>query len=215
MRAAGWVVLWVAASCALAGDGPRLDLEEDKRIALINLPAVLADEAVEAKLHTGLTTTFIFRVTAPAAGGGKTRGGARLEIRYELWDEVFHVTRLDGSGELGRETIATEEELAEWWGQLRLFVLDGREVRVDADHAQVVLDVLPFSRSEELDTQRWFSESVRRAEHEPDGEGVRSPSGQGNSMEQVFGLLIATSIRRRPVRSYDWTLDLPARGAPP
>ncbi len=214
-RVAGMALFLGLAVAAMAQEVPRLELHGDRHIVLSGLPSLLSDETVEPQLRTGLTSTFVFRVSAPGARGGKSRGGARLEIRYDLWDEVFHVTKLEITGEVARQRLDSAEALVEWWDGLRLIVLDAQTVRATANQARVELDLLPFSRSEELDTQRWYSESVGRAEHNPDGEGVRSPSGDSNSMEQVFGLLIATSIRRRPLVSHVWMLELPARETSP
>jgi len=211
----GTALLLGLAAAAVAQDVPRLELQGDRHFVLSGLPPLLADETVEPQLRTGLTSTFVFRVSAPGVQGGKSRGGARLEIRYDLWDEIFHVAKLEITGEVERLTLDPGQALVEWWDGLRLIVLDAQTVRATANQARVELDLLPFSRWEELDTQRWYSESVKRAEHNPDGEGVRSPSGDSNSMEQVFGLLIATSIRRRPLVSYEWTLELPARETSP
>ena len=212
MRTAPPILLFLGLTlAAVAQDAPRLELDENRHLVLSRLPPLLSDKMIDPQLRTGLTTTFVFSVTAAGSRGGKSRGGARLEIRYDLWDEVFHVAKLEITGEVERKTIDSAEALAAWWAGLRLIVLDAQTVRATANQARVDLDLLPFSRSEQLDTQRWYSESVGRAEHDPDGEGVRSPSGDSNSMEQVFGLLIATSIRRRPLYSHDWILDLPPR----
>lgn len=211
----GMALLLGLAVASLAQEVPRLELQRGDHIVLSGLPALLSDETVEPQLRTGLTSTLVFRVSAPGTQGGKSRGGARLEIRYDLWDEVFYVTKLEITGEVERLRLDSGQALVEWWGGLRLIVLDAGTVRATAELARVELDLLPFSRSEELDTQRWYSESVGRAEHNPDGEGVRSPSGDSNSMEQVFGLLIATSIRRRPLVAHEWMVELPVRETSP
>jgi hypothetical protein len=212
MRTVAWMALLLGpALAAVAQETPLLELQGDRYYALSRLPPLLAEEMVAPRIRTGLTSSFVFRVTAAGSQGGKSHGGARLEIRYNLWDEVFHVAKLEITGEIEHETLASDRALVEWWEGLRLIVLDARAVRAAANQARVQLDLLPFSQSEELDTQRWYSESVGRAELDPDRGGVSSPSRGSSSMEHAFRLLIATSIRRRPVVSYDWTLDLPAR----
>ena len=210
MRGARFITLvcLVLSVSAVAATEPTLSRTDENKIVLSGLPPILADSEVAPELRNGLTTTFLFRASAPAAQGGKAEGAARVEIRYELWDEVFLVTALDGRGEPQSEILDSSEALAEWWSGLQLVILDGRKVRDSSREARVALDVLPFSRSEELDTQRWYAESVSRADSGLDDGNVRA--GGGGGMEQVFTLLVATSIQRRPLTSFDWTIALPA-----
>jgi len=184
-------------------------------VHLSDLPPILGDEKVAPELTKGLTTTFLFRVEALNGRAGRGTGGARVEVRYELWDEVFHILILATDGRPRREQVDSMEALHSWWGALRLPVLsaDGSGSAVGR-RMRVSLDVVPFSRAEESDTQRWFAESVRRAEV-----GTADSSagiGESESLDDagVFELLIATSIRRRPLISYDWTLDMPIAGSP-
>ena len=169
---------------------PVLELEAD-RIVLARLPPVLSDEEVARQLTTGLTATLAFRVEA-----GATVGGARVEIRYELWDEVFHVLTLGIDGRPNLQTLPSTEALEAWWAKLRLPVLDGDVASNAAQKVRVILDVVPFSHSEQLDTQRWFEQSVQRAE-QGKNEGISHPAEGGESLGRVFSVLIATSIRRQ------------------
>lgn len=188
------------------GENPRAS-GGDRWLRLAPPPAVLADEVVARELESGLTTTFAFTVNARGHG----EGGARVEIRYQLWDEEFHVLAVGLDGRPRRAELGSREELQAWWGALRLAVLDlqapprGRPPPAgDPEQVKVVLDVVPFSSREEKDTQRWLAESLARDDR-GGGEAVEErPSALG----QVFNVLIATSIRRRAVRSYRWTVPV-------
>lgn len=197
-------VLAAAAGAALAQ--PSLEWN-DGRVMLGALPPVLVDEQVERQLTTGLTATLAFRVEA-----GGAVGGARVEIRYELWDEVFHVTTLGIDGRPQRETIVSRGDLDAWWAELSLPVFDDETPFDDAGTVRVILEVVPFSHSEQLDTQRWFEQSVQRAE-EGRNEGISHPAEGDESLGRVFSVLIATSIRRQALTSYRW--DLPNLGRRP
>ena len=193
---------------AVAAADPVLSRDKANRMVLSGLPPILESPEIAPELRSGLTTTFLFRASAPGKEGGKAEGAARVEIRYELWDEVYLVTLLDGRGEAQRVSLDSLQALTRWWSELRLVVLDGESVRRSSRPARIALEVLPFSRSEELDTQRWYSESVSRAEGGIEGSNVQAGGG---SVERVFTPLVATSIQRRPVTSYDWVIPLPPR----
>ena len=198
-----WCLLALVTVAAAAAQ-PSLELEDGK-VVLGALPPVLADEEVTRQLTTGLTATLAFRVEAAGAVGG-----ARVEIRYELWDEEFYVTTVGIDGRPSRATVPSREALDAWWAGLRLAVFDAGSAPDPApESARVILEVVPFSHSEQLDTQRWFEESVQRAE-QGKNEGIsRSAEGGEESLGRVFGVLIATSIRRRAVTSYRWDVAWP------
>ncbi len=153
------------ASVASIGIAQTLSTDGSGDVHLSDLPAILEDEKVAPELTKGLTTTFLFRVEALDGRGARSVGGARVEVRYELWDEVFHLLILGTDGRPRRGQVDSMEALNSWWGSLRLPVLSGNGSYSEAGRRlRVSLDVVPFSRAEESDTQRWFAESVRRAE---------------------------------------------------
>ena len=205
-----WSLLVLITAAAAAAAQPSLELE-DGELVLSSLPPVLADAEVTRQLTTGLTATLAFRVEANGVVGG-----ARIEIRYELWDEVFHVTTVEIDGRPTRATLTSREALDGWWSGLQLAVLEAADSAPGAapNTARVILEVVPFSHSEQLDTRRWFEESVQRAEQDKN-EGIsRSAEGGDESLGRVFSVLIATSIRRRAVTSYRWDVDWPERSSP-
>jgi hypothetical protein len=209
------------AAAALSAE-PSLEVIDGRWLTLHELPPILDNEEVAPELESGLTTTFVFVVDLQGIPDGKTAGAARIGIRYELWDEVFHVT-LYGLAGLERQVIDSREELRSWWRALSLRIVDldgpgdlpdtGPRGRRSAREARVRLDVVPFSQSEQVDTQRWFAESVRRAEA-TGSQGESSVVVDSEGGDSVFSLLIATSIRSRPLTTYTWTLELPAAPKP-
>jgi hypothetical protein len=178
-------------------------------VALEGLPPILDDEEVRHRLTSGLTTSFHFSVDLR---GDEGKGGARVEIRYLLWEEAFQVTAYGLDGSVAQSQQATPEALRAWWRNLRLVVLEETPADGRSAPVRVTLDVLPFSAREEEDTQRWLSETLNRDGESPGA--VQRPGQRESSLGQVFNVLIATSIRRRAVRSYLWTLARPG-GAPP
>ena len=193
-----FVCLLLAAPLAAAG--PALERSADA-VYLTRLPPLLRNSEVRRHLETGLTTTLAFEVRL--TGGGRMRGGARIDIRYELWDEVWLVTRADTLGRTQRTRFPSFEQLETWWRDLRLDVFP---VRTPAGPAEVRLRVIPFSQSEQLDAQRWFSRSL--AAESADSAGAVSgileePSGD------LFNLLLATSIGRPALKEYEWKVAVP------
>lgn len=198
MRSALWLGLFLVARLAAAA-GPALERSTDG-VALTRLPPLLRNGEVRRHLETGLTTTLAFEVRL---GGGRARGGARIDIRYELWDEIWLVTRADTLGRTQRARFPSFEQLESWWRDLRLDVLPASTA---PGPAEVRLRVIPFSQSEQLDAQRWFSRSL--AAEPSDSAGAVSglleePSGD------LFNLLLATSIGRPALQEYEWKLAVP------
>jgi hypothetical protein len=186
---------------------PAVELRQ-KVLFLSALPAVLDRAEVRPHLKTGLTTTFLLEVRAAGAGGNKARGGARVEVRYEPWDEVFLVSALGVDGRLRKETLPSFDRLVGWWRSLTLPVLAAETLGAVPWKIEVQVSVIPFSQSEQREAQRWLSESIGRAErNEP---AAQSPAPQetsrGEALTGALDLLLATSIKRHSLVSYDWTL---------
>ena len=111
------------------------------------------------------------------------------------------------------------DELQAWWRDLRLVILDAASLAEGpAPRLRITADVVPFSHSERRDTQRWFSESIDRARRSGarsgTGEVGRSGEKRTETLSRTFDLLLATSIRRRALASYTWTLTLPSEISP-
>jgi hypothetical protein len=209
--AATWVLALVALALPARAQ-PVLEVDAADRLLLTRPPPVLLDARVKRHLTTGLTVTLAFRVEVPAAGGKERVGNARVDVRFELWDEVFHLQRSDLEVRDEPALAPSLEELERWWRNLRLPILDLGAVRTRATRARVILDVIPFSRAEQLDAQRWLEESLRRAG--TGGDGSRAAEGGEESLDRVVGVLLATSIRRQALTTFRWNVPLPERSTP-
>jgi hypothetical protein len=204
-----WALLLLLAPLRLAAlQAPALETVREG-LELSHLPPILADAEVRKQLGTGLTTSFLFEAAAKGGVGGKIPGAARVDVRYDLWDEVYIVTRIDAAGHAVRTTLPSFERLAEWWRNARLVV-----VRSPAAHTarrlEVRLRVIPFSQAEQLDTQRWFSQALSAEKSGSAGAVSEAVEDQPESFIQVINLLLATSIGRSALLEYQWTLAIPA-----
>ncbi|HEV2851286.1 MAG TPA: hypothetical protein VHC97_00625 [Thermoanaerobaculia bacterium] len=205
-------LLFLAARPGAAVQAPAIEAAREG-LVLSRLPHVLAEEEVRKQLGTGLTTSFVFQTTARDASGTRTRGGARVDVRYDLWDEVYVVTRVDASGRALRTTLPSFEKLGEWWRDARLVVIRppaaGR-----ARSAEVRLRVIPFSQAEQLDAQRWFSQALSAEKSGSAGAVSEAVEDQPESFSQVLNLLMATSIGRPALLEYEWKLIPLSAGNP-
>ena len=156
------------------------------RVAAIVLPAsLLSDRDVDHQLASGLTTTFLL-----VARDGRRRGAARIEIRFDLWDEVWIVRRIEMDGHEDRQRIASRDALEKWWSSpTRLFAADADRVSLN-----MTLTVLPFSAAESEDARRWISRSGVTAAAEP-----------------LVEALIGTTFDAKPIRSFHWQADVAFR----
>lgn len=212
------VALAVAVPTAAASTvEPRLVREPDGGLALERLPPVLAEEDVARSLRSGLTTTVVVRVELLTAAGA-VAGGARIEVRFEPWDETYLTLVVGIDGRPGRAELADAEALAAWWRELRLRVVEAVSASTvtsapAAAPARVELDVLPFSQAERDDTQRWFSEALEGSGSTA-AEAVGETASEGGGLRRAVQLLVATSIQRGAIASRSWRLPVqrPAPG---
>ena len=195
----GLGVLVLAPSGAAAG-GPYWAVGKDGTLLVSALPDVLSRPEVRPHLTTGLTTTFVLRATAVDPTGRKVKGGGRVDIRWELWDETFLTTALGAGGRLKPEVLPSYERLTVWWRGLEIPLATG-VAPGDRWQVKVEVSVIPFSRSEQRETQRWFSDSLGQVPREGGGTAPDAdPTGGG-----LLDLLIVTSIKRPNLATYVWT----------
>lgn len=161
-------------------------------VVAATLPASLLQQAgVRKQLSSGLTTTFLIVARDRAAN---TASGARIEIRYDLWDEVWLVRRIEFDRKTEAQRIATMEALERWWGvPVRLLATTAARVALQVDFS-----ALPFSAAEEEDARQWISKSG----------GVGTAGGGGGGL---VGALIGTTINARPITSYRWNVEVASR----
>ncbi len=173
-------------------------------LVLTHLPPILAEEEVKKQLGTGLTTSFLFEVKAQG-DAGKSKGGARVDVRYALWDEIYIVTRIDATGRVVRINLPSFERLGEWWREARLVVIRPPAAAA-ARSVEVRLSLIPFSQAEQLDAQRWFSQSLSAERSGSAGAVSGAVEDQPESFSQVLNLLLATSIGRTPLLELQWNV---------
>jgi hypothetical protein len=205
VRRAALVALTLASVCtaARAAPPPGVSLDAGQRLVVGRLAAILAEEAVARQLQSGLTTTFVFR----AEVAGRVLGGARVDVRYDLWDEVFEVVAVGADGRGERATLAGRAALETWWSSLELVVAErASSAALMPRELVLALEVIPFSASEQDDAQRWFVRSFG-ATGTRDGPQVTDPAERrGDSLEKVLGVLMATSIRGSALYSARWAV---------
>ena len=183
----GVFLAFVAAGLAHGQQRPAFVVQPGGVVAATLPSSILADSDVRKRLGSGLTTTFL--VTARNRGSGAITG-ARIEIRYDLWDEVWLVRKIEFDRKSEQQRITSRDALEKWWRTpLRLLT-------TAADHAslQIDLDVLPFSAAEREDARQWMSKSG----------GVGTASGGGG----IVDALIGTTIAAKPITSYRWNVEL-------
>ena len=211
--AAAAAPLWALPGAATAVPAPIAEAARDG-LALGHLPPILAEEEVRKQLGTGLTTTFLFTAEARGASGAKVAGAARVDIRYDLGDEVYLVSRLDGSGRLERANFPSFERLADWWRGARLLLIRA-PADAGAQRVEVRLRIIPVSQSEQRDTQRWFTQALSGEKSGSAGAVSDAVQDQPESFSQVINLLMATSIGRPALLESVWKLNVPAAPAAP
>lgn len=178
-------------------------------LVLTHLPPILGDEEVRKSLATGLTTSFLFTAEGRGTAGARLMGAARVDVRYDLWDEVYLVTRIDASGHAARVTLPSFERLGEWWREEKLVVLRGPAV-AGLDSVNVRLRLIPFSQAEQLDAQRWFSQALSAEKSGSAGALSEAVGDQPESFSQVINLLMSNSIGRPALLEYEWKKLAPA-----
>lgn len=150
---------------------------------------VLQTPAVRKQLSSGLTTTF---VVAARQRPSQTVTGARIEIRFDLWDEVWLVRKIEFDRREERQRLASFEALEKWWrSPVRLFAT--REASVPL---QLELSVLPFSASDEEDAREWIAK----------GGGVATPGSGG-----LVDVLIGTTLSAKPIVRWRWDAEVRTR----
>ena len=140
----------VAAAAARGEERPAVTVLPGGTVGISLPPSILQRADVRKQLGGGLTTTF-----AISAHDGEAKGGARIEVRYDLWDEVYLVRRIEFDGHEERQRL-TAEQLERWWRTTPIRILASSR---DALRLQIEMSVLPFSAAEEEDARQWLSKS--------------------------------------------------------
>ncbi len=202
----------ILAPCLTTAQGPLVLTGDGKTpVKLTRLPAVLNHPTIHEELHSGLTNTLLLLITVNPEDGQKRRGGATIDIRYELWDEVFLITVTDLNKRSYNEKIASHSELLSWWRNLKLDVL-GPESLASSQGlvVEVELRLLPFSQAEQNDAQLWLTSShASEGSTVLDNDPIIARTGRVTN-DRLLDVLVATSIKRRPILSFSWTAAITA-----
>jgi hypothetical protein len=177
VRGCAALLLFFAASAAMAQQRQPGVVVNGDRVLVVLPDAVLKDARVRSRLDSALTTTFILKTSLG--------GAARIEIRYDLWDEVYRVRR----NAAAQQQIA-KTALEQWWRT----PIDAGRLTAERHAIDIELVVLPFSAAEEIDARQWLSKSG----------GAGAPSADPSSIVDV---LIGTTLSARPIVSYRWSLS--------
>ncbi|HEU4520872.1 MAG TPA: hypothetical protein VFT12_02650 [Thermoanaerobaculia bacterium] len=160
-------------------------------------PRVLESEEVRKQLTSGLTTAFVITVTA-----GDSEGGARIAVRYELWEEEYRVTALDVTGREQKLVFDSMEKLTAWWKATPLVVM---VAYYSESPVRVSLKVLPFSAREQAETQRWLSRMLTSM-HSVKEAPVNKRADPGAA--RMMDIIVGTSIESRPILEHRWTVEV-------
>lgn len=181
-------LLALALTAAAPASRPVATLSADGHLDITLPPNILRNDEVQKHLTSGLTTVFLLTVNDSTA---------RVEIRYDLWDEKFLITIIDSERHVQKTTIDSFEHLADWWSHTPLRTGPAR------DEAHAKLEVIPFSASEEEDAQRWLARSIGAGSNQGD---PSQPNDATRSAGGILDLLIGTSVQRHPLQTWRWTL---------
>jgi hypothetical protein len=207
VRRAALVALTLTSICSAARaiPPPRLAIDGEQRLVVGRLTAILGEEAVARQLESGLTTTFVFRVEV----AGKVLGGARVDVRYDLWDEVFEVVVVGADGRGERLALFGRGALETWWSELELVVAGrGSLTALRSREFVLALEVVPFSASEQDDAQRWFVRSFGESATRTGRQVTDAAERRGDPLEKVLGVLMATSIRGSALYTARWVVTV-------
>lgn len=206
---AGWLAT-VTAGAANAQTVPAFEIDRDGVLTVVSLPEPFSRREVRPHLGSGLTTSFVVEVEARDARGRTARGAARIDVRYELWDEVYLVRAFGASGVRRLPTVRSFEELQAAWNRLKLPVFSTASLSRSggAWKVEIGLSVVPFSQSEQRDAQRWFNDSIAvRPPPSSRSAGRLQEAPAGTDAGGVLDLFLGNSIQRRSLVRYDWTVE--------
>ena len=195
MRRAAVALFCVAAVPAIAlTTEPRVHAAASGEVTITLPETILRNEEVKKQLTSGLTTSFVIT-------SSDIRGAARVDVRFELWDETFIVNVVSATAPPQNVVMPSFDRLAEWWRNAPIPFAHTTRSAVPAT-LRVKVDVLPFSAGEESRAQKWLSKSL---DPSASSSGHTRRDDPRSSASEIIDAIIATSIRRRPILSFRWT----------
>lgn len=200
---AGWFALMVVLAARAMPAAPAATITMHGELA-ITLPAdLLRKKEVKDHLTSGLTTVFVIAATA-RDGNDTTKGGARIEVRFKLWEEQYVVSVIGPTGVERQTTFANAEAFERWWSENPLTVTVARRYGPHVD-VRVKLTMLPFSAREQSDTRRWLARTLSAT---PANDPAPAQSAE------ILRILVETSVRRRPLLEREWSVRATREGQP-
>ena len=180
---------------------PPLDAADDTWWRVAIPIELLQDAGLQKKLYSGLTTTFELEAEFKPKQRD-TKHYALLQVRYEIWEEIFIVRRIEASGKAAQGKFTSLEEAAAWFQEEPLRIAPKQAG--NARQLTVRCRVIPFSRGEERIAEDWFANVLRVPDAVTTGQVDRTTersltdSGDGGG---IFEVLMSKSIRRKSIRT--------------
>ena len=208
MRAAA--ILLVLAPLTVQAAEPRVSVDSATGSVVVrHLEGVIDAPEVTRNLDSGLTNSFVIQASVHRGRGNVVSGAARVDIRWELWDELYLVDVVAFDGHVTHLKLASKDDLARWWSSAAFPVLSGRGHAVNgSEEVTLVVTFVPFSQSEVEAARRWVAGSGEATGSAPTG----SNQPEGRSSSAVVNLVVATSIVRRAIFRREWTVTLQTGG---
>lgn len=198
------VVVTVALAPVFAATTPPAAQLRGDTLGVMLPGGLLSEGEVRRQLNSGLTTTFVVVATLD----DERTSGARVDIRFEPWDEVYFVTVRRIGAQPQSQRAASFAQLEKWWRETSLPLFTGA---ANVKRVQVAVDVLPFSLEEQEETQRWLTRSLgeaRQPSPPPPTTTAPVPRPRPSASGSVLDLLIGTSIQRRPIFRRRWQVQV-------
>lgn len=201
MRRAAVALICVAAVPAVAATTtePHLRAAANGDISVMLPESILRNDEVKKQLTSGLTTSFVITTTP-------IRGAARVDVRFDLWDETFAIEVVSAVASSHTFSAPSFDKLVEWWRTTPVRLAHESRSALPAS-LRIKVDVLPFSATEESRAQKWLSKSL---DPSAASSGHARRDNPRSSASEIIDAIIATSIRRRPILSFHWTTPIEA-----
>jgi len=196
------VAILAALAPAFAATPPAAQLRGET--LSVTLPGGLLTEGeVRKRLNSGLTTTFVLVATLD----DQRTSGARVDIRFEPWDEVYFITVRRIGVQPQKHRAASFAQLDTWWRETSVPLFTAA---ANAKRVQIAVDVIPFSAEEQEETQRWLTRSLGEARQPapPPAPSAQGPNPRASASGSVLDVLIGTSIQRRPIFRRRWQVEV-------
>lgn len=205
-------LLWLLLVPSLFGQEPPLVNDTDGWCRVALPLDLLEDASVRKKLYSGLTTTFELESRFSQA---EEPHYAVLQVRYEIWEEVFVISRVDADGQVGRFRFADLAQTAAWLAKnpLRIAPMPAN-TGPPAGRLTCRVRLIPFSQSEGRLAEDWFAkvlrvpDAVTTGQSDASRERALDDSSDGGG---IFEVLMSKSIRRKSIRSVRWQWRLDGR----